>query len=273
MKLIFFDIDGTLIDRGKRMAESTPEAIRRARENGHICIVNTGRTASLVLDWLPQLAPFDGYLCGCGTQLFFQGKELLHKTFTVEEAEDIIKGLEEHRIDAILEGTGDNYHNPLDRMHTGEFRKYIMDHYPERRWGNYDQAPGNYDKFFCYADDPENVRRFIAQREGLLDLIDREHGYFEVVPKGYSKATGMDRLIEYINTCGDYQDKVSLADTVCIGDSNNDLPMLEHAGIAIAMGESSQQVLQMADFVTAKVMEDGIEKALDWLGVLKFSDK
>lgn len=273
MKLIFFDIDGTLIDRGKKMAESTPGAIRRARENGHLCMVNTGRTASLVMDWLPQLAPFDGYLCGCGTQIFFHGKELLHKTFNVEEAVDIIQGLEEYRIDAILEGEGDNYHNVLDKMHTKEFRKYITDHYPERRWGDYSKSPGNFDKFFCYADDPENVRKFAEKRGDFLDLIDREHGYFEVVPKGYSKATGMDRLIEHINESGNYAEQVSLADTVCIGDSNNDLPMLEHAGIAIAMGESSKQVLQMADFVTTKVMEDGIEKALDWLGVLNFSDK
>lgn len=54
MKLIFFDVDGTLIgDKGQMLAQSTKEAIGKARENGHICIVNTGRTWKLVGDWLP----------------------------------------------------------------------------------------------------------------------------------------------------------------------------------------------------------------------------
>ena len=49
MKIIFFDIDGTLICGGSElMSESTKEAIRIARANGHICMINTGRTKRLV---------------------------------------------------------------------------------------------------------------------------------------------------------------------------------------------------------------------------------
>ena len=268
MKLIFFDIDGTLINERREMAASTPLAIQKARENGHLCLVNTGRTAALVMDWLPKLAPFDGFLCGCGTQIFFHGKELLHKTFTAQQGALIINGLEKYGIDAILEGEKDNYHNALNRMHTAEFRHYIESHYPDKRWGNYEEAPGNFDKFYCYADDPDAMRHFMSDMSELLDPIDREKGYFEAVPKGYSKATGMDMLLSYLNSTGRYAQKLALADTVCIGDSNNDLAMLEHAGMAIAMGKSSDRVLEMADYVTTKVMEDGISKALQWIGCL-----
>ena len=267
MKLIFFDIDGTLISDWKEMPASAAEAIKTARENGHLCLVNTGRTASLVLDWLPKLAPFDGYLCGCGTQLFFQGKELLHKTLSVEEAMDVIQGLEEHKIDAILEGEGNNYHNDLDKMHTATFRKYILDHYHDRQWESYREAPGNFDKFFCFSDRPENVYEFMADRD-YLELIDRENGYFEIVPKGHSKASCMDFLLNYLNESGKYPKKIVLKDTVAIGDSNNDLPMLEHAGTAIAMGKCSENVRKIADYVTTTVMEDGIRNALEWLGCL-----
>ena len=268
VKLIFFDIDGTLISNWRDMPESAARAIRKARENGHLCLVNTGRTASLVMDWLPKLAPFDGYLCGCGTQIFFHGKELMHKTLSKSEGESVIRCLEKHKIDAILEGEDNNYHNDLGKMHTETFLKYVTDHYSDRNWATYREAPGKFDKFYCFADDPQSVRDFMAEQGNLLDLIDRERGYFEIVPKGYSKATCMDFLVEHLNNSGNYPKKITLADTVAIGDSNNDLPMLEHAGIAIAMGESSQAVLSMADHVTADVMEDGIWKALDWLGVL-----
>lgn len=267
-KLIFFDIDGTLISNWREMPQSAAEAVRIAKENGHLCLVNTGRTASLVMDWLPKLAPFDGYLCGCGTQIFFHGRELLHKTFTQKEAEGIIQGLEKYRIDAILEGEETNFHNELDKMHTATLRQYILDHYRDRNWDNYQLAPGRFDKFYCYADDSGSVYRFMEEQGDLLDLIDREQGFFEIVPKGYSKATCMDFLAEYLNASEKYPKKITTRDMVAIGDSNNDLPMLEHAGTAIAMGESSQGVLEIADYVTTPVMQDGIWNALKWLGCI-----
>lgn len=268
MKLIFFDVDGTLIDERKVMPESTVKAIRLAQQNGHLCLVNTGRTASIVLDWLPQLAPFDGYLCGCGTQIFFQGQELLHHTLTKAQTQSIIEGLEKHKIDAILEGAENDFHNQLEKMHTKTLRDYIVNHYANRHWGHYEDAVGRFDKFYCYADDPEAVPNFMAERSDFLDAIDRENGFFEIVPKGFSKATCMDYLTEHLNLSGKYPKMISIEDTVAIGDSNNDLPMLEHAGIAIAMGECSEAVRRIADFVTSPVLEDGIWNAMKWLEVL-----
>ena len=268
MKVLFFDIDGTLIATHQRMAPSTAAAIRLAQENGHLCIVNTGRTAAIVLDWLPALAPFDGYLCGCGTHVFFRGQELMHHVLTREQSIRVINGLEKYRIDAILEGAENDFHNPLDRMHTETLRNYIIKHYSDRHWGNYEEAIGRFDKFYCYADDPESVRKFMEEQGDFLEAIDREQGFFEIVPKGFSKATCMDYLVEHLNQTGKYPKKIRIEDTVAIGDSNNDLPMLEHAGCAIAMGESSEQVLAMADYVTTPVLEDGIWNALKWLGCL-----
>ncbi|MBR6476816.1 MAG: HAD family phosphatase, partial [Lachnospiraceae bacterium] len=216
----------------------------------------------------PKLAPFDGYLCGCGTQIFFQGKELLHRVFSPKECESIIEGLEKYKIDAILEGAENDFHNPLEKMHTETLRNYIVKSYPGRHWGNYEDAVGRFDKFYCFADDPTAVPRFMAERADFLEAIDRERGFFEIVPKGYSKASCMDYLVEHLNLSGKYPKKISMKDAVAIGDSNNDLPMLEHAGTAIAMGESSQQVLAIADYVTTPVLEDGIWNALDWLGCL-----
>ena len=59
-----------------------------------------------------------------------------------------------------------------------------------------------------------------------------------------------------------------MEDTVAIGDSNNDLPMLQCAHTSIAMGNSSKQVLEAADYITTDVDKDGIWNALKWLGVL-----
>ena len=59
-----------------------------------------------------------------------------------------------------------------------------------------------------------------------------------------------------------------MEETVAIGDSSNDVAMLKRAGCSIAMGNGTDEVKALADYVTATVEEDGIWKALDWLGVL-----
>ena len=71
-KILFFDIDGTLItDDGKRyFPDSAKEAIQKARENGHLALINTGRVFCNVTEEI-RSAGFDGFVCGCGTHLFY----------------------------------------------------------------------------------------------------------------------------------------------------------------------------------------------------------
>lgn len=264
MKIIFFDIDGTLIGGGSQlMSDSTKEAIRIARENGHVCVINTGRAKKLVGPEITEQVEFDGYLLGCGTMVIYHGEELMHYTIPMELSLRILERLEYHRIDAIMEGAEDNYCKEPEEMYTETFSKYIS-HYREafdwKFYSGLDKAPGNYDKFFAYVDDVAQMDAFRTEFEEELELIDRENGYYEVLPKGFSKATAIQYLADML--------QVPIEDTVAIGDSNNDLPMLEYAGTAIAMGNSSKAVLEMADYITTDVIEDGIWNALKWLGVL-----
>ena len=69
-KVIFFDIDGTIVteDEQALIPESTVRAIKKARENGNYTFINTGRTIFNVQDRIKNLG-FDGFLCGCGTYI------------------------------------------------------------------------------------------------------------------------------------------------------------------------------------------------------------
>lgn len=75
------------------MSESTKEAIRIARANGHICMINTGRTKRLVGENLTGQVEFDGLLLGCGTEIEYHGKRLMHKTFSMEESKAILAAM------------------------------------------------------------------------------------------------------------------------------------------------------------------------------------
>ena len=260
MKLIFFDIDGTLIpDEKGIIPESAKEAIRKARANGHICMINTGRTKCMVSEEFQKQVEFDGYLFGCGTMTYYHGEELFHKTFPMEQSQRIMAGLQRYGIDAVLEGSEDDYCDSMENMYSDYFRNYI-ENFRTFHFDTYTNAPGKYDKMYAYVEMPENMQNFKKEFDAELDFIDREHGFYEIVPAGCSKAVAMEQMAKLL--------KIPMEDTVAIGDSNNDLSMLKCAGCSIAMGNSTQNILDIADYVTTDVDKDGIWNALKWLEVI-----
>lgn len=259
-KIIFFDIDGTLIgEESHIMLESTKEAIKKARKNGHICIINTGRTKKLVGPDIENLVEFDGYIYGCGTMISYHGEEIMRQTFSEEMGRRIIDALRKYKIDAVLEGKENDYNDALDKINTKVFKDFIL-LFKDKGYGSYEDAIGNFDKFYAYVDDIARMHAFQADFQDELEFVDREHGFFEIMPIGYSKASGMDYIIDILN--------IPQEDTVAIGDSTNDLPMLEHAKTAIVMGNATERIKPMADYVTTHVDEDGIWNALEWLEVI-----
>ena len=230
------------------MSESTKEAIRIARANGHICMINTGRTKRLVGENLTGQVEFDGLLLGCGTEIEYHGKQLMHKTFSMEESKAILAAMKKYHVDAVLEGSREDYAPRGEEVFTETFRHMARE--IENR---------KYDRY-AYAETLAGMDGMKHDLSEILDFIDREQGFYEIVPKGYSKATAIRYITDYL--------KIPMEDTVAIGDSNNDLPMLKYARTSIAMGNSSKQVLETADYITTDVDKDGIWNALKWLGVL-----
>lgn len=84
--------------------------------------------------------------------------------------------------------------------------------------------------------------------------------FADIIARGNSKSKGIDHVLEYYG--------IALKDTMAFGDGGNDIPMLGHAGIGVAMGNASDEVKAAADYVTTSVDEDGIMNALKHFGVL-----
>ena len=78
-KLLFFDIDGTLLAGGipGYIPESAIKGLMQAQANGHYLFINSGRTFSFMPEAIKEF-PFDGYICGCGTEVIFKGESLFH---------------------------------------------------------------------------------------------------------------------------------------------------------------------------------------------------
>lgn len=258
--LIFFDIDGTLIgEKSHRMPESAARAVAAAEKNGHICAVNTGRTKKLVEPDMDKLREFDAFIMGCGTMITYGERTLFHRTFSVEESGEIIEALYRHGIDAVLEGSENNYHDGVERMFTGTFKAFVR-RFGDLGYGSFQDAAGKFDKFYAYVDDLGKMEAFRKEFQEKLDVVDRQRGFFEIMPKGFTKAGAMEMLADALH--------IPMSETAALGDSANDISMLQRAQIGIAMGNSPEVVKAAADYVTTGLEEDGVWNALEWLGVV-----
>ena len=159
----------------------------------------------------------------------------------------------------ILESTGAVYYSSQTyHSHIGDFKEEQMGVIPNLFLVTPQDAHDlTFDKF-CICDTPgSDTERFLKMFEHDLTFIDRGNGFYEVVPMGYSKASGMQFLMDHF--------AIAKEDTIAIGDSTNDLPMLSYAGTGIAMGGSAASVLDAADFETDTILQDGLYNAFRYL--------
>ena len=88
-KLLFFDIDGTLLsEKTHTVPQSAKEALKKAKENGHLIFINTGRPISTIDQEIHNLNP-DGYICGCGTYITYHDQVIYHHQLSKERCKEI----------------------------------------------------------------------------------------------------------------------------------------------------------------------------------------
>lgn len=260
--LLFFDIDGTLVtlDYEHIMPESAKEALNQARANGHKIFINTGRVKTAIDKHLLNFG-FDGLVCGCGTYVEYNGKIICHRTLTKEQCLEQAKVLRECKCQTIFEKN--------DRLFVegeygpGSFLEYIYNYFSK----NVDypiegpeSSDFHFDKFTT-ALLPE------SDRDSFFEYFSKEHtiiphnnDVYEVVPKGCSKATGIQHVMEHL--------KVDLSECYAFGDSVNDMEMLKYVPHSVGMGNSVEEVFSVVEYRTTDIMDCGIENALKHYGLI-----
>lgn len=266
-KLLFFDIDGTILteDEGtpdpstetkeRYIPQSAIRAIHELQAAGHLCFINSGRSWSEIHSTITDLN-FDGYVCGCGTFITYHKEVLLSHEIPLSLANEIYQDLHAYRLEWILEGQHATFYSTLPyQTRIGTFFKEYKALFPENSFVCPPEARDlHFDKFCICTTPKSDIFSFRQKYEQQFSFIDRGDGFYEIVPVGHSKATGIQFLMDYFD--------IPLEDTIAVGDSTNDLPMLEFAGISIAMKKSDALVLDTVDYVTDTVENDGIYKAM-----------
>ncbi len=253
--VIFFDIDGTLIDEKTQiLPDSTAQAIHALVEAGHLAVVNTGRPYSHI-DPRVRALPFAGWCCAVGQQVRLQDSWLKNQTVPKQWLPEAVELARQYGMQPVFEAEGGFYLDAQAGVSHPEiqFQCQLL-----RQHGGYirDVSDG-FDhevvKFCGFEAAGGRTKEYMEALEPRYSCIWRR-GMVEVICRGNSKATGMEQILRACNC--------AWSDTMAFGDSGNDLEMLRSAGIGVCMGGGAEAAQAAADYVTKSVLEDGILHAL-----------
>lgn len=258
---LFFDIDGTILSEiTKEVPQSAVLALKAAQKAGHMTFINTGRTYCSIPAEIARL-PFDGFLCGCGIYLTYHDAVIFETYLPEKRAREIAEEAFRCRIDGIFEGRDDVYFSArISRFDILENTRRYMNNRGLGRERYIEQGNCYFDKLFICTDEKSDKKRFFEFISTDMDIIDRGEGTYECVPKGYSKGTAIEQVLEKF--------QMTKNQAFAFGDSSNDLPMFQKVGHAVAMEKHNPVLDPYTEFVTKSVEDDGIEYALRHYGII-----
>jgi Cof subfamily protein (haloacid dehalogenase superfamily) len=251
VKAIFFDIDGTLVSfKTHEIPSSTKIALAELRKKGIRLFIATGRH-KLAINNLGDES-FDGFVTMNGSYCIDEEGDAVYKhRIPAEDTERLHQYMEEKESFPCIFV---QEHRMLLNYKNERVEEILrLRNFPEPPIGNLRDVP---------SDDVYQLIAFFEarQEERIMSVLPGCEStrwsplFTDVVPAGSNKSVGIDRLLDRYG--------ISISETMAFGDGGNDISMLQHVGIGIAMGNSEENVKEYADYVTDSVDEDGIFKAL-----------
>ena len=260
IKAAFFDIDGTLVSfNTHKVSDSSKEAIRLLKEKGIKVFIATGRIKRHINN-IDNLV-FDGYITANGFDCYIGEKSIYRHSIAKEEIYSLMDYLKNKEL------------FPCSiMMNSGIFINYTTKEVEEVSESINLPIPAvdNYYEFLeNNINDILQINLFVdrkKEKELMLKIFkncdsSRWHEAFaDVNTKGGGKHIGMDKVIEYYG--------IKLEETIAFGDGGNDISMIKHANIGVAMGNANKELKEVADYITDDVDNDGVFNALKHFNII-----
>ena len=261
-KAIVLDLDGTLTNSKKEITPHTKEVLMKAQKMGVKVILASGRPTYGIAPLADQLEldRFGGYI------LAINGGRITNWS-TKEVVFDQI--LDEKLVPELYKAAMDNHFQILTYqgdaiaatdindeyvLHEAFINQMPLIHYPD--FLNQLYFPINK---CLIVGEPARLavldKQLAKQMEGRMSIYRSCDFFLECVPLGIDKAASLKRLFNQMG--------ISLDEVIACGDGNNDLSMIQAAGMGVAMANSSPDVLAAANFITLSNEEDGVAYAIE----------
>jgi Cof subfamily protein (haloacid dehalogenase superfamily) len=277
-RVIFLDVDGTLIDGHERMAPSTPEAIHRARAAGHLVCLATGRSRAEILPHVAEIG-FDGAITAGGGFAEIGDRLIASHTMTADDLGILTSAFDAERLDYYLQAFDRVYASPGMLEHYFRLMREgalpdeeTAEGVPELVIPEASTDAALAEVYLPLAEAPRDAiakALFLGEDDLAYERVLRRLGdRFTVITgtiahmggaSGEVSPLGVDKGRAALDVLAELG--VPAERAVAIGDSVNDLQILERCGLGIAMGNASDAVKAVADEETTSVLDDGIWNA------------
>ena len=257
-KVLFFDIDGTLVCSQMGIYEiplGVKQQLNKLKKQGHKLFICSGRPKAMLDEkWLD--GTFDGYILNNGGYVEIDGKSIYENRMDYE--------LEELHCDYMIATANHLY---IDPSYKELYNFFVQKgHFEDLFTIKFDRNEVLKRAIKIEANvtnkDREKIEKYIQNDFGYVINFD-EHGSdnaFEFYSPTISKATGIQKILDYYHLNQD--------DTYAFGDGENDLEMIEFCRVGVAMGNACDLLKAKANIICKSVVDDGLEDILKIL----FSD-
>lgn len=254
--LIALDLDGTLLKDDKTISDKNKKVLRKAREEGHIVMIATGRpfrSSEMYYKELDLDTPIVNFNGAFVHHPRNHNWGIHHSPLSIDVAKDIVEALDSFQFHNIIAEVVDDvyfhYHDEklidifnlgAPSITTGDLRRFLK------------QSPTSM-LIHTEEDQLDKIRKHLS--EVHAEVIDHRSWaapwhVIEIVKYGLNKAVGLKKAADYFN--------IPAERIIAFGDEDNDLDMLEFAGKGIAMGNGISAVKNIANDITLSNEEDGV---------------
>ncbi|MGX7349248.1 Cof-type HAD-IIB family hydrolase [Dolosicoccus paucivorans] len=253
--LVFFDLDGTLLNSQSKISPEVKESLGQLRLNGHVPIVASGRPYSQISNLLKEAA-FDSYILVNGQSITYKSENIYHSKFPLDEINHLIEettmrdiplgfyGHNNHIINRatnLVHATFDHF-GITDRVVDADFYKnndiLMMLLFTENLEDD-DYFAEVFPNFNFYRTSPYSI---------------------DVIQSGNSKFEAIKYLIDNVD--------VTFNNIYAFGDGMNDIEMIDFVNHGIAMGNAIEEVKEVADLIVASNDDGGIIEGLEYFGLI-----
>jgi Cof subfamily protein (haloacid dehalogenase superfamily) len=255
-KIVFFDLDGTLLTSEYQVTRSSIEAIHTIREQGIEPVIATGRNISEIGNVL-ETTGIRSCVAMNGQYVVYNGKVIYENPLLTNEVKEFHSAVSR-------KGHELAFYGPEHIRVTTKNSDFITKNYLERVGT---EIPSVDDRFYLHTSlylmvlfCEEGEEHYYQKHFPHYQYVRHSPLGCDVYPSGTSKATGIKRLIEHQN--------LSLEDSYAFGDGLNDLEMFQLVKHPVAMGNAVNRLKEIAKYVTLSNDEDGIWNGLQQCGIL-----
>lgn len=272
-KIVFFDIDGTLVSKRNKIPKTTHRAIEELKRRGVIPVIATGRSPILLQDVAKRLK-IDNYISMNGQYIVVEGKTIFHNPISKENIHQLSHFVYKEKDGILLCGDEEIFSNSRIDLSKGNSRMKALKRLNKivprriqmsviRRTMKKPPKPESYESSFIYQailEAPESKEKIYEEAFAGLTFTRSNSYMFDVISKGTNKATGAERIMNHFG--------VAKENVYAFGDHLNDLDLLEFVGTGIAMGNAHPETKKVSKMVTDHVNKNGIENGLKKLKLI-----